>query len=121
MKRIIYFLGLGIVALMLTGCSILKHDIANDYGEYLIKHEGKSILPKTPLKSEYSMNKSTKKHHYEFRAITVGYENLWIVNFGEILDITLESEDVQKSFGKLIPKSFPEAELFSEFDLKPVA
>ena len=30
-----------------------------------------------------------------------GYANVWVVQFGEILDSTLQSHDVQAAFGKL--------------------
>ncbi len=103
-KKNVYLLGLVGFVFILSGCSI-KHHISKDYDVYLIKNEGKSNLPKTSFKSDYSLKDSTKMHRYEFRAIIVGYANLWIVEFGEILDLTLKSRDIQKSFGRLEPES----------------
>ena len=87
-------------AVFIGGCSI-KHPIANDYEQYLSNNKGSSILPRTETESAYFIHDETKSHQYQFRAVTVGYAHLWIVNFGEILDKTLKSQDVQTAFGSL--------------------
>ena len=43
----------------------------------------------------------TENHRYEFRAATVGYAYIWIVEFGKILDQTLKAQYVQDAFDKL--------------------
>lgn len=96
----IYMLSLFAAVVLVTGCSI-NHPIAEDYNQYLVNNEGASTLPKTELEADYSINKETISHRYEFRAATVGYANLWIVEFGKILDLTLKSKDVQDAFGRL--------------------
>lgn len=83
-----------------TGCSI-NHPIAKDYPQYLEKYGKEGDLPKTELKSNYSIDGKTETHRYEFRAATVGYAHLWIVEFGKILDETLNAPYVQSSFGEL--------------------
>lgn len=90
-------------SVFIGGCSI-KHPIANDYEQYLNNNKGSSILPTTKTKSTYFIHDETKKHQYQFRAATVGYAHLWIVNFGKILDKTLKSQDVQTAFGALTEK-----------------
>jgi hypothetical protein len=35
------------------------------------------------------MTPNTENHRYEFRSAMVGYANLWIIEFGKILDETL--------------------------------
>lgn len=83
-----------------TGCSI-NHPVAKDYPQYLEKYGKEGNLPKTELKSNYSIDGKTETHRYEFRAATVGYAHLWIVEFGKILDETLNAPYVQSSFGEL--------------------
>jgi len=99
MNKIFVLLLLSIV-IFSTGCSI-KHPIANDYSQYLVKNEGASTLPKTGLDTDYYIKKETVNHRYEFRAAIVGYAHLWIVEFGKILDRTLKSKDVQAAFERL--------------------
>jgi hypothetical protein len=84
----------------LTGCTI-KHPIAADYGVYLNNNLGESDLPRASSPASYQLSPATQSHHYEFRSAVVGHANLWVVNFGEILDTTLRSADVQQAFGKL--------------------
>ena len=84
------------------GCSI-DHRVADDYNRYLINNIGGSNLPKTNLEADYHLTDFTKKHHYEFRSATVGYANLWIVDFGKILEETLKSQDIKEAFGRLSP------------------
>jgi hypothetical protein len=103
MKKIIVgFLALA-VTVFLSGCSF-NHPVAKDYGPYLQKSAAVD-LPKTSLKSAYVLDSKTQNHRYEFRAATVGYAHLWIVEFGQILDQTLNAKYVQSAFGDLHKKS----------------
>lgn len=95
-KRLITFLFI----LMITGCSI-KHPVAIDYDKHLLKYGVETTLPITKIKAKYFINEKTKKHNYQFRAGTVGVGHLWIVEYGKILDKTLNSRYVQSAFGKL--------------------
>jgi len=94
---------------LVSGCSI-KHEVVKDYPQYLVNNQGESKLPTTKAASEYSIAPSTQSHHYEFRSVTTGYANLWMVDFGKLLDTTLQSEDVQKAFGRLSKSSDGQAE-----------
>lgn len=80
-------------------CSI-PHIIADDYPQF-VKDKGSYEYPTTKMAANYSFDKFTEEHRYEFRAITVGYAHLWIVEFGKMLDATLKSKRVQNSFAKL--------------------
>lgn len=86
----------------ITGCSI-NHPIAKDYNQYLSNNLGQSGLPRTPLETNYQLAQATRDHRYEFRAAVVGYAHLWIVEFGKVLSETLESQEVQRAFGRLTP------------------
>lgn len=94
----------GCAALLLvsltTGCSI-KHHIADDYGQYLRNNEGAASFQRINAGDKYHLPPSTQNHQYEFRAATVGYANLWIVEFGKILDQTMQSKDIVAALGLL--------------------
>jgi hypothetical protein len=96
----IYMLSLIAALALAAGCSI-NHPIEEDYNQYLANNQGVNTLPKTELEADYSISKETINHRYEFRAATVGYGHLWIVEFGKILDDTLKSKNVQDAFGRL--------------------
>ena len=93
-------LGLCATALLLCGCSI-RHDVVKDYPQYLINNQGTSQLPSTTAASKYTVSPATASSHYEFRSAMAGYANVWVVQFGKMLDDTLQSHDVQAAFGKL--------------------
>jgi len=88
-------------ALVLSGCSI-KHDVVKDYPQYLSNNQGQLQLPATSAASSYTVSPATQAHHYEFRSAMAGYANVWVVEFGRMLDDTLQSHDVQAAFGKLV-------------------
>jgi len=104
MKKILLGL-LGVTLLgLFSGCSI-NHPVAKDYGAYLEKSATPVNLPKTALKSDYLIDGKTENHRYEFRAATVGYAHVWIVEFGKMLDQTLNAKYVQSAFGRLDKKT----------------
>jgi hypothetical protein len=88
-------------ALAMCGCSI-KHDVVKDYPQYLVNNQGESHLPTTTAASAYTVTPTTQAHHYEFRSGMAGYANVWVVEFGRLLDDTMQSHDVQAAFGKLL-------------------
>lgn len=89
-----------LLVLATSACSI-RHVIEQDYPQYLVNNTGAANLPNTDKASEYFLTSNTQSHRYEFRAVTTGYANLWIVEFGKMLDDTLKSTDVQNAFGAL--------------------
>jgi hypothetical protein len=84
----------------MCSCSI-RHAVEKDYPEYLAKNSGTSTLPRTDKASEYFLTPQTQEFSYEFRAFVTGAANLWVVDFGKMLDDTLQSADVQAAFGDL--------------------
>lgn len=80
---------------------LFNHSVAKAYPKYLSTHGKEGRLPRTELQSNYSIDAKTEIHRYEFRAVTAGYAHLWIVEFGKILDETLNAPYVQSSFGEL--------------------
>jgi hypothetical protein len=94
-------------ALVMSGCSI-KHDVVKDYPQYLINNQGNSHLPTTSSASGYAVTPATQANHYEFRSAMAGYANVWVVEFGRLLDDTMQSSDVQAAFGKLMKVNNPD-------------
>lgn len=90
-----------VIMVFITSSCTIRHSIEKDYPQYLAKNVGNANLPKTDKASEYFLTPATQQYSYEFRAVVTGYANLWIVDFGKMLDDTLMSEDVQNAFGHL--------------------
>jgi hypothetical protein len=88
---------------LVSGCTI-KHYVAQDYPQYLVNNEGQSHLPTTAA-ANYAIAERTRAHSFDFRSNAAGRGNLWIVQFGQMLDSTLQSRDVQAAFGKLVGSS----------------
>lgn len=93
-----------------SACTI-RHEVAEDYPQYLANNQGEARLPETNKASGYYLEPATQSFTYEFRAAVTGYANLWVVDFGKMLDETLSSKDVQSAFGGL--KKTPETGLGS--------
>jgi hypothetical protein len=85
-------------AVFLCACS---HMIAADYPQYLINNAGTANLPRSDRADNYFLTPNTETFRYEFRAFLTGAANLWVVEFGRMLDDTLQSADVQAAFGSL--------------------
>ncbi len=98
MNRVAVLL-LGLVAFT-SGCAI-SHPVAKDYDAHLVKYGSEKVLPMTDMEAGYLLGPSTKGHSYEFRAVSVGYAHVWIVEFGKILDKTLQADYVQYAFEEL--------------------
>ena len=100
MKNIARLLMLALIAGSTSACTI-RHMVADDYPQYLVKNAGAANLPHTDRAGQYALSQNTQRSSYEFRAFASGEANLWIVEFGRMLDDTLMSADVQKAFGSL--------------------
>lgn len=85
---------------MATGCSIM-HPVADDYGQYLAKNKSASQFQTFKAADQYYLPAMTQNHRYEFRSATVGYANVWVVEFGKVLDMTMQSKDVVDALGAL--------------------
>jgi PBP1b-binding outer membrane lipoprotein LpoB len=100
MKQIMRLTIVIFIIVISSSCSF-KHVVSEDYSQYLVNNEGNYQLPHTDYVAEYVLTPNTVNHKYEFRAATVGYAHLWVVKFGEILEKTLQSKDVQNAFQQL--------------------
>ena len=115
MRKIFTILTIVLIVLT-TGCSI-NHPVAKDYDQHLVKYGAETTLPKSEMVAEYLIGSKTESHNYQFRAATVGYAHVWIVEFGKILDKTINSNYVQSAFGKL-EKGAGNNENLVEFELE---
>ena len=86
------------VSVLAAGC----HHIKSDYPAFLAKHGAYSDLPQTNVRARYAIDSRTSLHYYEVRSFAAGYGNRWIVEFGQMLDQTLQSDYVQGAFHQLL-------------------
>lgn len=84
-----------------SACSI-HHRVADDYGQYLLNNKGQATFEKIHRNAQYSMDEQTRNHKLEFRSAMVGYAHVWVVEFGRILEASLEAEDFQQAFDRLV-------------------
>ncbi|MGQ9427226.1 hypothetical protein ACXYTJ_15825 [Gilvimarinus sp. F26214L] len=114
--RIRFSVLLLLLTALATGCSI-NHPVAQDYDQHLEKYGAETTLPRAEMEAGYSIGADTMEHSYQFRAATVGYAHVWIVEFGKILDKTVNADYVQSAFGKL-EKGDGESGNLIEFELE---
>ena len=86
--------------LMLSACA-LPHYVHGDYAQYLANNRGQTAFPRISVKAYYHLDENTQNHHKEIRSIMTGYANQWIVEFGPILDSTMQFGDIHQSFMSL--------------------
>jgi len=86
--------GMILVCLWATGC----HHIKSDYPAFLAEHGADSDLPPTSLRASYAIEPRTSLHYYEVRSVAAGYGNRWIIEFGDMLDQTMQADYVQRAF-----------------------
>ncbi|MDR3427265.1 hypothetical protein [Silvimonas sp.] len=88
------------ILIMASGCSIM-HPVADDYGQYLTNNQKAGQFQQIQVANQYQVPAATQNHHYEFRSAMVGYAHVWAVDFGKILDATMQSKDVVDALGPL--------------------
>ena len=106
-----------IIATVTTGCSI-NHPVEKDYDQHLAKYDSETTLPRSELEAVYQISNETEIHKYKFRSAAVGYMHVWIVEFGKILDKTINADYVQSAFGKLEKGVANGGEQSIEFELE---
>lgn len=100
MKALMRLFLLALLAMSTSACTI-HHYVEQDYPQYLVNNTGTANLPTTDRVSAYLLAPATQQHSYEFRSMMSGYGNLWIVEFGRMLDDTMNSADARKAFGAI--------------------
>ncbi len=90
---------IGIIAVS-SGCSF-NHHVAQGYDGYLHVNKSETPIPKAKILAKYNYSESTKNHHYQFRSFVVGHANRWIIEFAQILDSTMSSEEMKASFPQM--------------------
>lgn len=116
MKKLFQLGAVIVLAFSSLACSI-KHPVANDYDQYLSNNKGTVQLENVSKPATYSQSSTTQAHHYEFRSAMAGWANVWVVEFGKILDATMASDDVKNAFIDLNKANDGNA-LHLSFDLK---
>ena len=100
MKLFLKFMVFGALISLFAGCSTYRY-AAKDYDRYLADNSGNAKLQKTTVEADYLLTKETAAHRYTFRSFDAGYENVWVVEFGKMLESSLQSQDAQESFWRL--------------------
>lgn len=100
MRRSVIMLFCACIVCLASGCAI-NHQIADDYPQYLADNGKAGDIPNTKLESDYFIDSATQKYSYVYRSWGAGYGNKWIVQFGKMLDETLNAAYVQSAFGRL--------------------
>lgn len=102
--RAILVIALMTAILMLSACA---HYIHSDYTQYLANNSGQTVFPRISVKTYYYLDQQTQNHHKEIRSIMAGYANEWIVEFGPILDSTMQFGDIHRAFVSLEKTDVP--------------
>jgi len=92
--------------LMLSACA-LPHYVHSDYAQYLANNRGQIAFPRISVKAYYYLDEKTQNHQKEIRSIMTGYANQWIVEFGPILDSTMQFGDIHQAFISLEKSDAP--------------
>ena len=112
---------IGILLLSINSISC-THMVMDNYPQYLENNAGDLDLPKVKEKVSYSLSESTERHKKEIWSFQAGWANYWAVEFAQVLDSTMESEDLENTF-KEIQKSNSKKNLhinylLEEYDFK---
>lgn len=97
------FAAIAIIA-MTAGCTI-NHPVTDDYSQYLRNNTNAGKLPTARSAQQYYLPPATQQHRYEFRSAMAGQANLWVVEFGKVLDATMQSAEVVAALGTLTKAS----------------
>ena len=89
---------------MTAGCTI-NRPVTDDYSQYLRNNTNAGKLPTARSAQQYYLPPATQQHRYEFRSAMAGQANLWVVEFGKVLDATMQSDEVVAALGALTKAS----------------
>ena len=87
-----------LVALSSSGCATQVHQ---DYPTYLANNEGRVNYPHVGRPAQYYLDQATANHSVEIKSWVTGIANSWTVQFGEVLEATMQGRDMQASFESL--------------------
>lgn len=116
MKRF-YVLAAVLLAFTATACTT---PVQKDYPRYLANNAGTINYPRVAKSANYYMDKKTQNHRQNVRTFRGGLANKWVVEFGPMLEATMESDDVKAAIAKLTKVSSPKSTkgLLIEFSLE---
>lgn len=92
---------LAVAALWLTAACTTQIDA--DYPKYLANNQGAVTFTNTKVadQADYYLTPKTDNHSYQFRAFMGGVANSWVIDFGRILDATMNGEDIKTAFAEV--------------------
>ncbi|MCG8669617.1 MAG: hypothetical protein MI867_09410 [Pseudomonadales bacterium] len=80
-----------------SGCTTM---VANDYPVYLTKNQGNVSVPSMKKVASYTITNQTMNHSFKVKSFMAGAANAWIVEVGEMLDMTLKTPDYSPAFSQ---------------------
>lgn len=112
---------LALATLWLAGACTTQIDA--DYPKYLANNEGAITFPETADAADYHLKPATEEHSYTFRSFMGGVGNSWVLDFGRILDATMNGEDMKTAFARVrkVSSDKPNGRLLLVFDLNSYA
>ena len=87
-----------LLALSSAGCAT---QVDEDYSKYLANNQGRVIFPQVDKSAQYYLDEETANHSVEIKSWMAGIANSWTVRMGEILDTTMQGQDMQNAFDSL--------------------
>ena len=114
--KALFALFIALAALFSSGCATQVHQ---DYPKYLANNEKRVTYPHVGRPAQYHLDQATTNHRVKIKSWMAGIANSWTVQFGEMLDATMQGRDMQESFESLSKtySSNDTAELMLSFHL----
>jgi hypothetical protein len=67
------------------------HPVMDDCDQYLVNTAGARKFQPVKAGDQCFLPAATRNHRYEVRSAKVRYANIWVVEFGKVLDATMQS------------------------------
>ena len=88
-----------------TACTTQIHQ---DYPQYLGNNQGRTTYPHVADSVSYYLDPATENHQVKIRSFMAGAANSWIVQFGRILDATMQGSDIRTAFDSVAKSLNPD-------------
>jgi hypothetical protein len=86
------------MGILTSACATQIH---SDYPQYLAKNPTNVPHSEVAKKTSYFLDEATENHSIEIRSFMAGAANTWAVQFGKVLDATMNSDGIKQSFGSV--------------------
>ena len=90
-----------ILSSLLVATSACTTVINKDYGAYLANNAAETDFPKVKVVKQYHLTPYTQKHSKKIKSAMAGWANTWVLEFGGVIDDTMQSEPIVDAMGEL--------------------